>query len=291
MSAGVSLLRVVAGHRLVTRVATVAATVFLIWVWQFVVVAGSHVDADAYRLVDGDHPYGMASAGQEHAYLYSPVVAQLLALVRGIPPAIFYALLAGLSLAALVYLLGGRWAAASLVLPLPFIWQDLMTGNIHLILAACVVIGFRVPSMWAVVLLTKVTPGIGLVWFAMRREWRAVALAVGSTVGVTLLSFLLAPALWFEWTRVLTTNAGGPAAGLSVPIPLLIRMPASAILVGWGARSNRAWTVPVACFLSLPVIWIWDGFAILTGAAALLLRPDLAKPIPRGAPRTSRTAG
>ena len=34
---------------------------------------------------------------------------------------------------------------------------------------------------WAFVLLTKVTPGIGLLWFAIRRRWRDLAIALGVT--------------------------------------------------------------------------------------------------------------
>ena len=45
-------------------------------------------------------------------------------------------------------------------------------GNIHLLLGAVIVAGFRWPWLWALPLLTKVTPGVGLLWFALRREWR-----------------------------------------------------------------------------------------------------------------------
>ena len=42
-----------------------------------------------------------------------------------------------------------------------------------------IVLGFRWPFTWAFVLLTKVTPGVGLLWFAVRREWRSLAIALG----------------------------------------------------------------------------------------------------------------
>jgi hypothetical protein len=254
----------------------VASAIFLVWVWQFVVVAGSHVDADAYRLVNSRDPYLVSSAGNEHAFLYSPAVAQLLAIAQGIPQPLFYGLLAALSLGSLVYLLGVGWAAAALLIPMPFIWQDLLTGNIHVVLAAAVVVGFRWPATWAFVLLTKVTPGIGLVWFVVRREWGPLAVAMGATAAIAGTSVLLAPGLWADWMRVLTSNARGLSGGLSVPIPLLFRLPVALVIVVWGAATNRPWTVPLASFISLPIIWIWDGFAVLVGALALLLRPDLA---------------
>ncbi len=278
MTAAIKRLRMGAGRPLIRGSLMVASGIFLIWVWQFVVVAGSHVDADAYRLVDPHDPYLVSSAGNEHAFLYSPAVAQLFAIVEGIPQPVFYGLLAGLALGSLVYLLGVGWGAAILLVPLPFLWQDLLTGNIHLALAAAVVIGFRWPATWAIVLLTKVTPGIGLIWFAVRREWRPLAIALGATAAIVAASFALAPSVWIDWVRVLTSNAGGPVGGLSVPIPLWVRLPAAVILVVWGARTNRPWTVPMAGFLSLPIIWIWDGFAMLTGTAAVVIRPELAGP-------------
>jgi len=43
------------------------------------------------------------------------------------------------------------------------------------LLAVAIAVGFRYPAAWALVLITKVTPGIGLVWFAVRREWCPLA--------------------------------------------------------------------------------------------------------------------
>ena len=64
-------------------------------------------------------------------------------------------------------------------------------GNVHLLLALAIVLGFRWPAAWAFVLLTKITPGIGLLWFAVRREWRSLAIALGATAGRSSLAGLL----------------------------------------------------------------------------------------------------
>ena len=259
-------------HPFVRQAATVVSIVYLTWVWQFVVAAGSHVDADAYRLVDPANPYRIAHAGADHAFLYAPVVAQLLAVVNWVPAEAFYAGLAALSIASLVYLVGPRWAGAALLVPLPPLWQDLLTVNIHLILAAMVVVGFRHPATWSIVMLTKVTPGIGLAWFAVRREWRAVGLALVTTATVILLSVVVAPQLWGEWLGLLGTNSTGSPQGLYVPVPLALRLVLAFALVIWGARGNRQWTVPAAAFLGLPIIWLFDGLAILAGVAGVLYR-------------------
>jgi hypothetical protein len=174
-------------------------------------------------------------------------------------------------------MLGPRCAAALLLLPLPFVWQDLLTGNIHVLIAAATILGFRWPAAWAFVFLTKVTPGVGVVWFAVRREWRALAIALGCTATIAAISFLLAPGLWQEWFGVLLVNASGPAGGLSVPLPITLRMPVALAIVVWGGLTDRPWTVPLAAFAMLPVIWIWDGFAVLVGVLALNLRPSIAE--------------
>jgi hypothetical protein len=254
----------------IRHASTVISIVYLIWVWQFVVAAGSHVDADAYRLVDPTGPYTITHAGAEHAFLYAPVVAQLLGIVNWVPAEVFYAGLAALSIGSLVYLVGPRWAGAALVLPLAPLWQDLMTGNIHLILAAATVVGFRHSAAWSFVLLTKVTPGIGLVWFVIRREWRAFGLALVATLIAVLLSLLIAPQLWGEWLQLLLTNSTGSPQGLSVPLPLASRLIVALVLVIWGARGNHRWTVPAAAFIGLPIIWLYDGLAVLAGVAGVL---------------------
>ncbi len=61
-------------------------------------------------------------------------------------------------------------------------------GNVHMLLALAIVLGFRWPATWSFVLLTKVTPGIGLLWFAVRREWRSLAIALGATAVLVTLS-------------------------------------------------------------------------------------------------------
>ena len=47
------------------------------------------------------------------------------------------------------------------LLALPPVALELYHGNIHLWIAAAIVLGFRYPWTWAFVLLTKVTPGVG----------------------------------------------------------------------------------------------------------------------------------
>jgi hypothetical protein len=118
------------------------------------------------------------------------------------------------------------------------------------------------------VLLTKITPGIGLLWFVVRREWRQLFIALGATAGVVAVSFVLMPDAWFQWVEVLTRIAGRDGTWAAVPIPFLVRLPFAVALVVWGARTDRRWTVPVAGMLALPALW-YGGLSMLLAVIAL----------------------
>ena len=112
------------------------------------------------------------------AYLYSPAFAQLIRPLTILPWPIFVTIWTAFNLAIVWWLLG-RWSLpAMLFLPIPF---EIVSGNVHLMYAAAIVLGFRASFTWALPILTKVTPGIGLAWFAVRREWRQLGLALGVT--------------------------------------------------------------------------------------------------------------
>ena len=76
---------------------------------------------------------------------------------------------------------------------------ELVGGNISLLLAVVIVVGFRGPPPGRLILLTKVTPGIGLLWFAVRREWRNLGIALGATVVVIAVSTAIDAGAWPEW--------------------------------------------------------------------------------------------
>ena len=88
--------------------------------------------------------------------------------------------------------LGGRGVRVLWILAFPPVALELYHGNIHLWIAAAIALGFRYPWTWGFVLLTKVTPGVGLLWFAVRREWRALGIALGVTGAIVAVSLLLA---------------------------------------------------------------------------------------------------
>ena len=142
-------------------------------------------------------------------------------------------------------------------------------------LAVAIVLGFRWPAAWSFVVLTKVTPGIGLLWFAVRREWRQLAIAAGATALVVVVSFLFAPrGVWSEWIGVLLGNANAPIESGSLPVPLLVRLPIAALVIVWAARGDRRWALPIGCLLALPVIW-YGSLSLIVATIPLLRTPRL----------------
>lgn len=201
------------------------------------------------------------------AYLYSPAFAQVLTPISWLPWPVFNALWTAMNVALLWWLVG-RWALLSLVfLPIPF---EIISGNIHLLLAATIVLAIRYPAAWAFAILTKVTPGVGLLWAVGHRDFRALFQATVATGVVAALSFALAPDQWRAWIDLLFADAGRPLVTLGwyLPIPLLPRLVAAAALVLWGGWTDRRWTVPVAVTLALPVVWL-NSLAILAALVPL----------------------
>jgi len=155
------------------------------------------------------------------------------------------------------------------VLPLPPVLFDIIVGNVHILYAAAIVLGFRFPWTWSLMLLTKVTPGIGLLWFAVRREWRALAIALAVTAAIVALSWLMVPDLWRQWLDLLLAHEQGDVPPLAlVRAPLWMRLAVAAVVIVWGALTDRPWVLPIALLIAQPVIWL-AGLSILVGILPL----------------------
>lgn len=212
----------------------------------------------------GSNPYEIG------AYLYAPAFAQLLSPLTILPWPVFAALWTAVIGAAYIWLVG-RWAFPLL---LTFaVALEIYLGQIDIFIAAAIVIGFRYPAAWAFPLLTKVAPGIGLLWFLVRREWRNLAIAVTATVAVAGLSAALAPSLWHDWWELLRRSIMDKQVveGAYLGIPVWARLPFAVAIIVWGARTSRHWTVPVAVLLAMPILWV-NVFTLLV--AVIPLRPE-----------------
>ena len=234
---------------------------------------GTGQDARCYWQATLANPYLHSDWNDPIAYVYSPAFLQLVSPLTALPWQAFMAVWTALLVLAVRFLTGPRLLAAGLLFP--FAAMEVAGGNVSLLLAAAIVVGFRWPAAWSIVLLTKITPGIGLLWFAVRREWRSLAIALGVTAAIALVSFVVLPGQWRAWIDVVVQNAlaGKSGTWASVPIPLWIRLPFAIALVVWGARTDRRWTVPVAAMLALPALW-YGGLSMLLAVIPLLPESD-----------------
>ena len=135
-------------------------------------------------------------------------------------------------------------------------------------IVAAVLIGFRHPWAWAFVALTKVTPGVGMLWFAVRREWRNFAIAARCDAWPSpSASWLAAPDLWRAVPRGAGVRTGRQhLADLVAPA-------AAALVVVWGARNDHRWALIVAVFLAMPR-WYFLSPVILVGLFTLVSAAD-----------------
>jgi Glycosyltransferase family 87 len=229
---------------------------------------GKPWDALAYWIAPLGSPYARHEVwGSGLAFMYSPAFRQAIEplMTLGWPAFIVGIRLA--SLAALVYL-AGPWTLA--VLFLPPVASELNAGNINLLIALTIVLGIRHPAAWSFVLLTKVTPGVGLLWFAVRREWRSLGIAVGATVAIASASFLLAPSAWLEWVGTLARAATADTlfGYVVVPLPLVVRLAIAAVLAAWAAYTGRPARLLLAAWIAFPSTW-YLTVAVLVGARRL----------------------
>ncbi len=234
------------------------------------------VDAYAYWTTRDGVFYDQAATGRIGAYLYSPAFAQLLTPLVILPLQLFTAVWTAINFAALWWLLGRLALPSLLFLPIPF---EIISGNVHLLYAVAIVVGFRYAASWALMFLTKVTPGVGVLWFLVRREWRAFAAALGVTTAVALVSHLVDQRSWHTWTELLRADAAGAGQaafetpGWYLPVPLLPRLIVAAVVVVVGALTDRRWLMPLAVVAALPVIWL-NGLAVLAAAVPLWRERD-----------------
>lgn len=172
-------------------------------------VVGDGIDGHAYWALEWPRPYPDTYGLLADGFNYSPAIAQAILPFAGLPWPLFHSLLEAASLAALYYLVG-RWSVLFLLFPPVAI--ELFAANVNLVVAATIVVGFAHPAAWAFPILTKVAPGIGVLWFPLRREWRSFAIALAATGAIVAVSVALAPSVWVEWVTYMRSKRRWPAA-------------------------------------------------------------------------------
>ena len=243
------------------------------------------IDAWTYWSADLLHLYP-ESWGIGGLYIYPPPLAQITNLLHPIGWGVFIVCWTTLLWAALAYMLG-RWTwlfVAAGIAAIPFgygapaelsdVLGHSLNGNVQLLIAAGLVVALRGNALgWLPALLTKVVSGIGLGWYVFRLEWRLLARALAVTAAACAVSFAFAPSQWGEWFGWIVNNSGAEAPVAVEPIPFLVRLPASLALLAWGARTKRAWVVPIAVGFGTPALYLGTYPSMWIGAIPLFLDP------------------
>ncbi|RLV50621.1 DUF2029 domain-containing protein [Nocardioides mangrovicus] len=215
---------------------------------QAYVPHGLGYDTHAYWLAGRSaHPYAHAVPGDRDAFLYSPAFALAMRPLAVVPFGVFYGAWLALEAAALCWLtwpLPVRWRVPVLLMCVP----ELIFGNVYGFLGVAAALGVRRAGFWAFPALTKVSSGAaGFVWFLVRRDRAALLWASAWTAGLAVLSAVLAPGLWHSYVDFLLHGQDDEPWWLR-----LLRFALGLAVAVWGARTRRAWTVPVAMLLLAP---------------------------------------
>jgi hypothetical protein len=225
---------------------------------QLTLAFGTPSDVHAYWAANPNNLYPPAETTLHlDAYLYSPAFELVVGWGRHLSFEVFTAIWRALLLVVLVYL-AGPFTILAIIL-MPGVASEINAGNIQLPMAAAIVLSFRRgqwwPGLWAFVLLTKITPGVALLWFAARRQWRALGVAFGVTGVIALVTFAIWPDRWLGWIGLLT-DGGTPEPLAPYYLPFWPRVLAAVAIVLIGAWRGWRWPVVVGATLALPAFYI-----------------------------------
>lgn len=263
-----------------TLLAGIGAVLLAVVIWYRWIPPEDLGDAHAYwlagqRLLAGEPLYDpTAGPVTPYAYWYPPIFAQVVAPFSAILPAYLFSLLWGvLLLACLWWLASSRPVVGLAMIAFLPVAIELWFRNVHLILAALLVVGVRGGALAFVAgAAIKFAPGVGLAWLAARSRWRDLVLClVVGAVGLGV-SYLLSPAAWQQYAEILSGRGGLTAASGLVPIPYGVRVIAAIALALVAGRMKPRLGDPLLVFaalLALPTLFP-AAFSILAAAVPLL---------------------
>jgi hypothetical protein len=267
------------------RFGLLVATMLGVMVGGLYAVSGTAVvDADmVWRTSHAASYYGPTwAADAASRYVYPPPLAQVVGLLPLTWPVFIVGWEAWLSAALWVALrewtipvlaiAAAGMAAGGMDSPLASPLTGILAGNIQTVVAASLVIAFRHPAAASIVILTKVAPGISVLWFACRREWRPLGIAFAFTSIVVLVSALLNPGAWIDFAGFAVRNVGTPSPLPLFPVPVLVRLPLVAGAILWAAKTNRPWAAVLAAGFATPALYTWSWVVIAATSAAMWWR-------------------
>ena len=229
----------------------------------------------AQRLLNGQPLYDpRATSVTPYAYWYPPPLAQVLMPVAAILPThVFDLAWIALQVACLLWI--ARWrplVALALVVFLP-VAVELSYSNVHLLLAALVVLGLRRwPWAFAIGAAVKLAPGLGILYLLLRRRWTDAGVAIGVGLLILIVSVALDPGAWSGFVTTVQSRGPGDVSGL-LPIPYVVRVVAAVavtVVAGFVRPRIGEPLLVVAITIALPTLWL-DAFALLVAIIPLVV--------------------
>jgi hypothetical protein len=242
------------------------------------------------RLATGLPIYAPAEiAFEPFAYHYPPPLAQVLAPITLVVPALAYCVIyRGLMLLALWDLAGRTMLKMLALLAFVPVAVALQIENVEIFMAVGIVLGLRRwPWLFTIGGLIKVSPGLGILYLALRRRWRDAAVSVLVGIAIVGVSLALAPDLWRAWLDAITGRADIVGNSL-VPVPYSVRAIAGfglTIVAGLLGRRPGELLLVAGMTIANPGLSL-QGFAVLAAAVPIWLAgPDGIGGLPgRGGP-------
>ncbi len=217
-------------------------------------------------------------AFEPYAYHYPPPLAQLLGPISIVVPALAYVVIFRVLMLVVLWDLAGRSMLKMLAL-LAFVPVAVAVRieNVEIFIAAGIVYGLRRwPWLFSILALIKVSPGLGIVYLAMRRRWRDFALSVLVGTVIAGLSLALAPDLWRSSLEAITGRTSMVGNSL-IPVPYAVRATAGFVLTivaGLLGRRKGELLLVAAITIANPGLSL-QGFAVLAAAIPIWLAgPD-----------------
>ena len=248
---------------------------------------GTPSDEHAYylaarRLADGLPLYDPAATPvTPYAYWYPPVLAQVLVPVAAVLPQPWFSAAWTVLMLGCLWWLGGRNVLVALALvAFPPVAVEFWFRNVHLVLAALLVLSVRRAWLFPVATAIKLSPGLGIAWLLLARRWREAGIAIAVGVAILAASVALSPDAWRDWVSIALSRGPGDVASF-LPIPFVVRAVAGLALAVVAARLPAAWRAPtlvVAVTVALPTLW-FTALSLLVAVVPLLRRaPEGATP-------------
>lgn len=227
----------------------------------------------ARRIIEGQPLYDpAASIITPYAYLYPPPLAQAMVPIALVVPAwLFSAAWIGLMGLALWWLAGRDVLRALAMVAFVPIAVEFWSRNVHLFLAVLVVLALRrVGPAFAVAAAVKVSPGLGLVWAAVRGRWRDAAVIAAVGLVMLIVSVAIAPDQWLGWIDYMAAQdpwAQSSFLGIAFPVRAVVAAVLTVLaarIAGWRGEA----LLVAAITFALPSLWV-TGLSLLAAVVPL----------------------